>query len=187
MTICPHVIRTIEDWACKKATSPFARTPRGRATKVGANGADGTPGESPLGKTTDDREVKGVNDPRDRVKTPKTAESAQLGIQPTGPGPRAATQAQRHRSQNAVLRAVLPTNKAPIRVRVLTDETPQKLELKNPHSPLANVSPAIIPIHSHFKYRSPRSQLAKGFETNRSKYSSDRRAKSFKLGYSSFY
>lgn len=82
------------------------------------------------------------------MKTPKTADTGELDALPAGPGPRAATQAARFRSKNAVLRAVLPTNKAPICVRVLSDETPRKLEIKNPHSPMANVSPAIIPPHS---------------------------------------
>jgi hypothetical protein len=82
----------------------------------------------------------------------------------------------------------MPTNKNPIHVRVLSNETPHKLELNNPHSPLANVSPAVIPPQSHFKYRSPRSQLEKGFgsTTRRSKFESEQRSK-FKLGYSSFY
>ena len=83
MKICPHVIRTIEDWACTNAKNPFAPTPRkgGRNGSHTDNGA--TPGaESPMGK---------IDDNKERVKTPKTADSNDLAAHTGGPGPRAVT------------------------------------------------------------------------------------------------
>ena len=117
-----------------------------------------------------------------------------------GPGPRAATKNERRRQKNAVLRGIVPPNKSPIYVRVLSDEVPQRNEPANPHSPLAIVSPAIVP--SSKQYRSPRATergLDSSFDntmnyTFESKLSSQKpksrgaRADVNKgLGYSSFY
>jgi hypothetical protein len=110
MKICPHVIRTIEDWACTNAKSPFSVTPRKRRGHSNTGENVTTQGESPLGKQMDDKD----NKERDRLKTPKTSDSTDLDVPRAGPGPRAVTQHLRHRSKNAVMRGVLPTNKNPI-------------------------------------------------------------------------
>lgn len=86
MKICPHVIRTMEDWACQKVQSPFTPTPGCRGAREAASP---NAGDSPLGKQTEEKEHKTE---RGRLRTPKTGEVHPFGAAPSGPGPRAVTQ-----------------------------------------------------------------------------------------------
>ena len=194
MKICPHVIRTLEDWATKKVTNSF--TPMG-ARSVRPTGADGK--ESPIAdKHVADKDIK-LAEKFERVKTPQStslSQSKELDDIPKGPGPRAATQEMKKRAKNAVVRGVIPTNKTPLYVRVLTDESPHKLEMKDPHSPMSIVSPSVIPSSALFRYKSPmsharaESRIDNSFDKSRfspSKTTASNKSKSFKLGYSTFY
>lgn len=132
--------------------------------------------------------------------SPRKNQLATDNAQKLGPGPRAVTRNERRRQQNAVLRGIVPPNQNPIYVRVLPDEVPQRNEPTNPHSPLAIVSPAIVPTPNH--YRSPRA-TERGLESsfdNTMNYTFESKLSSQKpksrgarsdankgLGYSSFY
>jgi len=63
------------------------------------------------------------------------------------------------RNLRDILRGTLPTNKQPLFVRVLANEVPQDVEFNDPHSPIANMSPSVLP-HNLRMYRNKRKDLS---------------------------
>jgi hypothetical protein len=124
MHICPHTIRIIEDWAGKKVS------PRNHSV-IHKNSNELT--------KDDDDEFPFVKKRTNNSITPVVDSSVAFSSKnPT----RSTTNHNRHRSD--IARGTLP-NKNPFFVRTLANETPVKMDDSNPHSPLATMSPSIIP------------------------------------------
>jgi hypothetical protein len=122
MTICPHIIRDIEDWAGKKISPRGKSVMEKKQTEIIKEEDD----EVPFGKK--------------RTNIAPYADN----VEPLGEKTpiRANTNHNRHRSD--IARGTLP-NKNPFFVRTLFNEIPVTMDYTNPHSPLANMSPSIIP------------------------------------------
>ena len=115
MSICPHAIRVIEDWASKKAaTSCFSPLSQRKQSKQGAGTAFGS--RSPNSPRTGAAEAsKEFAKKRNTMTANPDASPRKQRLNgevatKTGPGPRAATRNERRRQKNAVLRGVVPTN-----------------------------------------------------------------------------
>jgi len=117
MHICPHTIRVIEDWAGKKVS------PRGHSMMDKPNKEKDVPFQQ---RTTI---TPGVGE---------QGENLDGDVTPI----RAVTNHTRNRSD--IARGTLP-NKNTFFVRTLQNEVPVSMEKSDPHSPLAIVSPAIVP------------------------------------------
>jgi len=171
MTICPHTIRVIEDWAGKKVLHNTAKSTTGNARGASGFGFDfpapiGSPG---LGKSLKNgngshsaskaaaKKREGAQTPlppgeQDEPDSPTAAQAMRSKFDSPGslsiPHPkymRANTQHLFQRRQKDVQRATVPTNKSPVCVRVLSNETPFGSDLHDPHSPMNIVNDSILP------------------------------------------
>ena len=154
MSICPHTIRVIEDWAGKK-TSPRNQTVMNKTTvEVKEEDEDGVPlakkskNVTSGGNGENDEKSPGGDRTPLRVKT-----------------------SNKKNRLDGIARATLP-NKSTVFVRTLKNEVPCTLEDVDPHSPLAIVSPSIIP---------------RDFKIQKKGLTSAKKHVSHSLGYNSIY
>ena len=148
MHICPHTIRVIEDWAGKKINPKNgghffdeSKSRRNASTLQGDSKDAVDDGHEELVKTSKKRK-------NGTCLTPDPeGEKEKREIGTPAEGERAATTEMRGQRRNIrdVMRGTLPTNKQPLFCRVLENETPQAIEFNDPHSPLATMSPAVLP------------------------------------------
>lgn len=179
MGLCPHMVRTLEDWSSKKqlSTPPSpqrqATTQSSRAKEelegkleeaVAASAAQGGDSLAQQRKSVTsagpDKGSHSVDPKANRGKGALDQSTLQANLM-TIDVPHQSRQicSQGHaRGRQVLSRGTIPANSKPIAVRVLPEERIQPNEPKHPHSPLRYVSPAVVPTKVHFKLHSTRNK-----------------------------
>lgn len=163
MTICPHAVRLIEDWAGSKALANglrstaaggrggagFGLESSGRAEQsLKSRNGNGTAGGKVGGKRRDGIQTPAPPGEPDEPDSPAEAnqhDNASYACIPQPKYMRANTQSLQQRRLKDLQRSIVPTNRSPVCVRVLPHETPVGADLSDPHSPMNIVNNSILP------------------------------------------